>query len=93
MPENTEFYDCESITSQYTCLHYKSTACYWDNVISACKDYDANRFFKCVNLIDSVTSPGVCYYHSTDPCAHNGTTCYEDNGTGNCSNSKSPLGC
>jgi len=30
----------------------------------------------CSSYVDALISPGICYFFSTDYCAHNGSTCY-----------------
>jgi hypothetical protein len=32
----------------------------------------------CSEYVDDLTSPGICYYYSTDFCTHNGSRCSKE---------------
>ncbi|CAD8085580.1 unnamed protein product [Paramecium primaurelia] len=92
VPSNTIFRNCPEITSRYTCLHNLSTACKWDSTNHLCITY-SGEMKPCSNYVDTLISPGICYFFSTDYCAHNGSSCYLENEQSICNLSFSPLGC
>lgn len=87
-----KYYNCTSIFAKYVCLKNITTACEWDDSKHLCLNY-SNVAKPCSAFTASYTSPGVCYYYSTDFCYHDGNTCKPQGSATGCTSALSPLGC